>query len=95
MSFPQPILLLYLEGCVIIHEVLHEMKRKNLEGISLKIDFEKAYDKVSWDFLIEVMVRKGFPRKWVNWIKTCGMGGRVCININGERTDFFRTFRGT
>lgn len=21
-------------------------------------------------------------------------GARVCININGERTDFFRTFRG-
>ena len=22
------------------------------------------------------------------------MGGKVCVNINGERTDFFRTFRG-
>lgn len=40
-----------LEGCVIIHEVLHELRIKNLEGIILKIDFEKAYDKVKWDFL--------------------------------------------
>ena len=83
-----------LEGCVIIHEVLHEMRTRNLEGIVLKIDFEKAYDKVRWDFLIEVMERKGFPTKWISWIKSCVMGGRVCVNINGERTDFFRTFRG-
>lgn len=83
-----------LEGCVIIHEVLHELKSKSLEGIILKIDFEKAYDKVNWEFLIEVMERKNFPKKWISWIKSCVMGGRVCININGERTYFFRTFRG-
>lgn len=53
-----------LEGCVIIHEVLHELRIKNLEGIILKIDFEKAYDKVKWDFLFEVMEKKRFPPKW-------------------------------
>jgi hypothetical protein len=83
-----------LEGCVIIHEVLHELRIKNLEGIILKIDFEKAYDKLKWDFLFEVMEKKRFPPKWISWVKSCVMGGKVCVNINGERTDFFRTFRG-
>ena len=58
----------------------------------MKIDFDKAYDKVNCDFLMEVMVRRGFPNKWISWIKTCVMGGKVCININGERTDFIRTW---
>jgi hypothetical protein len=31
-----------------------------------KIDFEKAYDRVRWDFLEEVLHGKGFPKKWVN-----------------------------
>jgi hypothetical protein len=30
---------------------LHELKRKKQNGLILKLDFEKAYDKVSWKFL--------------------------------------------
>ena len=40
-----------MEGVVILHETIHEMHRKKLDGIILKLDFEKAYDKVNWDFL--------------------------------------------
>lgn len=83
-----------LEGCVILHEVLHEMRTKAQKGVILKIDFEKTYDRVSWDFLFEFLSRKGFPKKWINWVKACVMRGRVCVNINGERSDFFRTYRG-
>jgi hypothetical protein len=52
-----------LEGVVILHETLHEMRRKR-KGIIMKLDFEKAYDKVSWPFLMEVLERKNFPLKW-------------------------------
>ena len=33
-----------LDGCVILHEVLHELKTSHSEGILLQLDFEKAYD---------------------------------------------------
>lgn len=35
-----------LEGVVILHESVHELHKKNLDEIILKIDFEKVYDKV-------------------------------------------------
>jgi hypothetical protein len=35
-----------LEGVVILHETLHEMRRKKRKGIIMKLDFEKTYDKV-------------------------------------------------
>jgi hypothetical protein len=36
-----------LEGVVILHEVVHEIKSNKLEGVILKLDFEKTYDKVN------------------------------------------------
>jgi hypothetical protein len=38
-----------LEGVVILHEIIHELKTKK-KGLIMKIGFEKAYDKVRWDF---------------------------------------------
>jgi hypothetical protein len=83
-----------LEGCITLHETLHELHKHNLKGVVFKIDFEKAYNRVSWDFLFEVLDRKKFPPSWINWIKACVQGGRVCVNINGERSEFFSTYRG-
>jgi hypothetical protein len=40
-----------MEGVIILHETLHELHRRNKSGVILKIDFEKAYDKVKWPFV--------------------------------------------
>ena len=40
-----------LDGVVILHETVHELHQKKLNGVVLKIDFEKAYDKVKCPFL--------------------------------------------
>jgi hypothetical protein len=36
-----------LEGVVVLHETIHELKRKKQKGLILGLDFEKAYDKVN------------------------------------------------
>jgi hypothetical protein len=58
-----------LEGVVILHETLHELQRKKQKGLILKLDFEKAYDKVNWTFLQQVLRMKGFSGKWCKWIE--------------------------
>jgi len=83
-----------LEGVVVLHEVLHELRTAKKTGLILKIDFEKAYDRVRWSFLQEVMEGKGFPQQWISWVMDTVKGGKVCINVNGERSPYFRTFRG-
>ena len=40
-----------LEGVVVLHETQHELQRKKLNGVILKLNFKKAYDKVKWNFL--------------------------------------------
>ena len=46
------------------YETIHELHKKRLDGVLLKLDFEKAYDKVNWHFLQQVMHMKGFDPKW-------------------------------
>jgi hypothetical protein len=58
-----------LEGVLILHEVIHELSSKSQNGIILKLDFEKAYDKMHWDFLEEVLILKEFPIRWIEGIK--------------------------
>ncbi|RLN23448.1 hypothetical protein C2845_PM07G29970 [Panicum miliaceum] len=83
-----------LEGVLILHEVVHELKTSKKKGLIMKIDFEKAYDKMSWEFLEEVMRGKGLPEKWIRWVMESVQGGRVCVNVNGHRGPFFRTYQG-
>lgn len=70
------------------------LKSEKEEGIILKLDFEKAYDRVSWDFLEEVLTRKGFSELWIKWMMQAVKGGRVAVEINGERGEFFRSYKG-
>jgi hypothetical protein len=52
-----------MEGTIILHETLHELHRKKLNGAILKLDFEKVYDKVNWGFLQQTLRMKGFSEK--------------------------------
>jgi hypothetical protein len=71
-----------MSGILILHEILHETKRKKQLGIILKLDFEKAYDKVNWNFLFECLVARGFCIKWCNWIKQVVTSGTVSVKLN-------------
>ena len=57
-----------LEGVVVLHETLHEIHSKKLDGVIFKVDFEKAYDKVKWPFLQQAMHMKGFSEAWRNQV---------------------------
>ena len=46
------------------------MRRKE-SGLLCKLDAKKAYDHLHWDFLFSVMDKRGFGRKWLNWIRWC------------------------
>jgi hypothetical protein len=78
-----------LEGVVILHEVIHELKRSKKEGVLFKINFEKAYDNVRQDFVEEVMRGKDFPDLWINQVMSTIRGGKVCVDVNGGANSIF------
>jgi hypothetical protein len=44
-----------MEGIVILHETIHKILHKKMSRVLFKIDFEKAYVKVNWAFLYQMM----------------------------------------
>ena len=83
-----------MEGLVTLHKTIHELKKKKQSGIILKIDFEKAYDKVNWNFLQQALRMKGFSQKWCWWIENIVTKGSVGVKVNDEVGHFFQTKKG-
>ncbi|GKB18971.1 RNA-directed DNA polymerase, eukaryota [Tanacetum coccineum] len=83
-----------LDGPFILNEVLHWCRKKKKHALIFKVDFEKAYDSVRWDFLDDVLDKFGFGAKWRTWIHSCLRSSRGSILINGSPTEEFQFFRG-
>ena len=67
---------------------------KKKSGVVLKRDFEKAYDKVKWSFLQQVLRMKGFPPTWYDWINQVTTKGTVGIKVNEDIGHYFQTRKG-
>jgi Reverse transcriptase (RNA-dependent DNA polymerase) len=83
-----------LDNVLAAHEIIHFAKTTKQQGIILKIDFEKTYDKVSWSFLKELLISRGFGLVWTNWIEYMLIGAKTYINLNDNLTPYFQCIRG-
>jgi hypothetical protein len=73
-----------MEGVIVLHETIHEIHRKKQDGLILKIDFEKTYNKINWSFVQQTLRMKGFKPKWCQWVASFMEGGHVGIKVNDE-----------
>ena len=67
-------------------EICHFIKRKGQcknEVIAMKTDMSKAYDRLEWQFLKEIMQKLGFHDKWVDLIMQCVCSVQYKILHNG------------
>ncbi|GKC74670.1 RNA-directed DNA polymerase, eukaryota [Tanacetum coccineum] len=83
-----------LDGPFILNELIQWCKSKKKQTMIFKIDFEKAYDLVRWDYLDDVLEKFGFGSKWRGWIYNCLHSSKGSILVNGSPTDEFHFRRG-
>jgi hypothetical protein len=83
-----------LESVVVAHEIVHSLHKSGDPGLILKLDYEKAYDRVSWNFLFDMLTSRGFSDNWVWWMKAIVKGGSVGVNLNGEESPYFKPGKG-
>ncbi|GKF64642.1 RNA-directed DNA polymerase, eukaryota [Tanacetum coccineum] len=83
-----------LDGPFILNELIQWCKSKKKQTMIFKIDFEKAYVSVRWDYLDDVLEKFGFGSKWRGWIHNCLHSSKGSILVNGSPTDEFHFRRG-
>lgn len=60
----------------------------------LKVDFAKAYDSVSWNYLEYMLSRLGFCEVWRKWMKVCYSSKSISILVKGSPTEEFVDQKG-
>ena len=83
-----------LDSVLVANKCLDSRLKARILGVLCKLDVEKAFDHVSWDFLMYMLQRCGFSEKWRKWILFCISIVRFSILISGSLKDFFRSSRG-
>lgn len=75
------------------HKIQHSRSTHSTH-CAYKLDLAKAYDRVDWNFLEQVLVKTGFNHKWTNWIMQCVRSIRYTVRCNGVLLEPFIPSRG-
>jgi hypothetical protein len=71
-------------------DYLHLYQKSKKELVILKLDF----DKVEHEVILQVLRYKGFPRKWISWIRDILASGTSSVLLNGVPRKVFHCRRG-
>ncbi|XP_075508178.1 uncharacterized protein LOC142545090 [Primulina tabacum] len=84
------------DNIMVYQEALHTMRKKTggKGYMAIKIDLEKAYDRLSWDFIRETLTEVGLNRVWVRNIMNCIESPRLSILWNGDQMEWINPSRG-
>ena len=82
------------ENVRLIDSIITYTETQNIPGISLFIDFKKAFDTLEWNFIIRTLRYYNFGVSLITWVKLFYTDISSCIQNNGWSSDFFNLTRG-
>ena len=82
------------ENTRLIYDLIHYTNAKSIPGLLMLIDFQKAFDSVSWSFLQATLQFFGFKQNFCNWIKVLNTNIKAAILQCGTLSEFFTIARG-
>jgi hypothetical protein len=78
---------LITDNVIVAYDALHTMATR-IQGkkdfMAIKLDMSKAYDRVEWNYLEDIMRRLGFEERWIEKIMICVRTVSYSVLINGR-----------
>ena len=75
------------DNTTVAYELLHRMRnrrRGRMGQMAIKLDISKAYDRVEWGFLRQIMLKLGFSPRWMHLAMETLTIASYSVLINGE-----------
>jgi hypothetical protein len=84
------------DNSIVLQEIVHFMRRsKRKKGyVAFKLDFEKAFDNVNWEFLHTCLHDFGLPDATINLIMHCVTSSTYTVLWNGNKLPPFKPTHG-
>ncbi|KAL9683373.1 hypothetical protein QQ045_015194 [Rhodiola kirilowii] len=85
------------DNILLAHEVMHYIKgRRNQRNgyFSIKMDMSKAYDRMEWSFLSQMLFKLGFPESWIKLVMECISSVKYKVKLNDMIIDLSPPERG-
>jgi len=82
------------ENICLINNVISFTESKNISGLRLFVDFEKAFDTIEWAFVEKTLHHFGFGSSIIKWINLFNHDIQSCVINNGWSGGFFELSRG-
>ena len=85
-----------LDNMIIAQELIHTMtlKKGRTGFMAIKIDLEKAYDRLEWHFIMDVLELYRLPPSLIKLIMSCVSSSSISVLLNGGKLEPFHPFRG-
>ena len=82
------------DNFILVQQTVKVLHRQNMPSLFLKLDISKAFDSVSWAFLLEVLSHLGFGMTWCNMVSNLLYTSTTRIMLNGEPGGVIQHQRG-
>lgn len=83
------------ENIVLAHDMAHDIHKQGKDGNAiLKLDMSKAYDRISWTFLIRAMRAFGFCEQWCDLVYRCISNSWYSIFLENKMYGYFKSSCG-
>ena len=83
-----------LDNVLLAQEMIHTLQAQEKASMIIQLDLSKAYDKVSWDFIEDILTAFGFDQCWIQWILSLVRTPSYSILFNGAPSFPFTPSRG-
>ena len=83
-----------LDNFVFVRGQIKCLKMSRTPSVLVKVDIAKAFDSISWEFLLQLLQQRGFSSRWTGWIAGLLRTSSTRVLINGELTEVIQNAKG-
>ena len=77
-----------------MYDILNFTETENIPGMLVLVDFYKAFDSISWEFIERTLDFLNFGNDIIRWVKLFYTEISSCVMVNGKYSEYFAISRG-